>query len=57
VEIEGHFDRGDVIRILGPDRKVVACGRADYDDAEAKGRLGQRGHKPLVHYDYLYLLV
>ncbi len=57
VEIEGHFDRGDVIRILGPDRKVVACGRADYDDAEAKERLGQRGHKPLVHYDYLYLLV
>jgi glutamate 5-kinase len=53
--VDGNFDRGDVIQILDPAGKVIGCGRARYDHHEAKKLAGQRGHKPLVHYDYLYL--
>ena len=54
--VEGQFSRGDVIRIRNPEGRVLGCGRARYDHAEAKQLMGQRGQKPLIHYDYLYLL-
>ncbi len=53
--IEGDFDRGDVIRIISLSGRVLGCGRARYDHNEARQFLGERGHKPLIHYDYLYL--
>lgn len=54
--VEGHFDRGDVIQILNPSGRVLGCGKARYDHFEATRLMGQRGQKPLVHYDYLYLM-
>ena len=54
--VAGHFDRGDVIRILNSSDKVLGCGRARYDHEEATRLMGRRGQKPLVHYDYLYLV-
>ena len=53
--IDGHFDQGDVIQVLGPSGQVLGCGRARYDHKEAASLIGQRGQKPLIHYDYLYL--
>lgn len=53
--VEGDFARGDVIRIVSLSGQVLGCGRARYDHKEARELLGQRGHKPLIHYDYLYL--
>jgi len=53
--VDGHFNRGDVIRILNLSGKVLGCGRARYGYEEAAGLIGQRGQKPLIHYDYLYL--
>ena len=53
--VEGSFDRGDVIQILNPSGKAIGCGQARYDHRDATKLMGQRGHKPLVHYDYLYL--
>jgi len=54
--VEGQFNRGDVIRIRNPEGRVLGCGRARYDHAEARQLMGQHGQKPLIHYDYLYLL-
>jgi glutamate 5-kinase len=54
--VEGPFERGDVIQIRNSACKVLGCGRARYDHREAEKLQGQRGHKPLIHYDYLYLL-
>jgi len=53
--VEGPFNRGDVIQIRNSQHKVIGCGRARYDHREAEKVQGQRGHKPLIHYDYLYL--
>jgi glutamate 5-kinase len=55
VRLEGAFDRGDVLLIRDEGGKVLGCGRAQYDRAEADGALGKRGQRPLIHYDYLYL--
>ena len=54
--VEGHFSSGDVIQIRSLSGEVLGCGRAAYDHEEATRLIGQRGQKPLVHYDYLYLL-
>jgi len=54
--VDGHFDRGDVIQILNSSGEVLGCGRARYNHEEAIRLMGQRGQKPLVHYDYLYLV-
>lgn len=53
--VEGRFERGDVIQILSPSGKVLGCGKARYGHDDVAKQMGQRGHKPLVHYDYLYL--
>lgn len=54
--VEGPFDRGDVIQIRNSEHQVLGCGRARYDHREAEKLQGQHGHKPLIHYDYLYLI-
>lgn len=54
--VEGRFDRGDVIQVRNAAGKVLGCGQTRYDHAETARLMGQRGHKPLVHYDYLYLV-
>jgi len=54
--VDGDFSRGDVIQILNSSGKVLGCGKARYDHNDAKNLMGQRGHKPLIHYDYLYVM-
>ena len=53
--VDGRFDRGDVVLILSQSGEILGCGQARYDHQETKKLMGQRGQKPLVHYDYLYL--
>jgi glutamate 5-kinase len=54
--VEGQFSSGDVIQIRNAAGRVLGCGRAHYDHEEARRLMGIRGQKPLVHYDYLYLV-
>jgi glutamate 5-kinase len=54
--VEGRFSRGDVIQIRDTNGEVLGCGRARYDHEEALRLMGKRGQKPLIHYDYLYLV-
>lgn len=54
--VSGRFERGDVIRIVGPSGRVLGCGRARYGHEEATRLLGQHGQKALIHYDYLYVV-
>jgi glutamate 5-kinase len=54
--VEGRFNRGDVIQIRDPHGKVLGCGRARHGHEEARRLSGKHGQKPLIHYDYLYLV-
>jgi glutamate 5-kinase len=54
--VKGRFSAGDVIQIRNSAGRILGCGRARYDHEEALRLMGKRGQKPLIHYDYLYLL-
>lgn len=54
--VEGSFQRGDVIRICSEDGKVIGYGMASCTAEKARSTLGQKGHKPVIHYDHLYIV-
>lgn len=56
VSISGEFGKGEVIQIVDQKGIMIALGQAGYDSTTAKERLGQPHQKPLVHYDYLYVI-
>ncbi len=55
LKIEGDFEKGDVIKIIGSKNEPVGMGVAKYNSQKARERIGLKNQQPLVHYDYLYL--
>jgi glutamate 5-kinase len=53
--IEGDFLSGDVIQITNEQGETIGLGRSEYNADTARKKTGERNHKPLIHYDYLYL--
>ena len=51
--LEGDFQKGDLLRIIGPNGEAIGLGIAQYGAGEALDCLGKKGQKALVHYDYL----
>ena len=54
--VEGEFEEGDIINIADATGRVIAVGKASYGNAQAASLIGEHDVKPLVHYDYLYIL-
>lgn len=54
--VEGDFHKGDVVQVRDLENRLLGCGRAGCDGDEARAAVGQRDRKPLIHYDYLYLV-
>ncbi|AAM72685.1 MAG TPA: glutamate 5-kinase [Chlorobaculum sp.] len=54
--VEGSFQRGDIIRICSTDGKVIGYGMASCTAEKARSAMGQKGLKPVIHYDHLYLV-
>ena len=48
------FEKGDIIRLLDEQDILIGLGIAEYSAEKAKERSGQKGQKPLVHYNYFY---
>ncbi len=55
VAIDGTFKKGDIIKICSQNKHAIGYGVAQYNSEKAKELMGQKGQKPLIHYDYLYL--
>ena len=66
VAVEGHFERGDTLRILGPEGEDLGRGLVAFDHADAAAILGRRTHeieailgytgrKELIHRDHMVL--
>lgn len=53
--VEGDFEKGDIVRIIAPDGRVAGVGKAAENSVRARESIGLKGHRPLVHYDYLYI--
>ncbi|KUL24161.1 glutamate 5-kinase [Chlorobium limicola] len=54
--VEGTFMKGDIIKICSTDGVVVGYGMAGYSAEKIRTLKGQKGQKPLIHYDYLYII-
>ena len=52
----GSFFKGDIIKICSENGKAIGYGMAQYSSEKTKELLGKKGEKPLIHYDYLYLM-
>lgn len=55
VSVEGEFDEGDIVRLIGPDGVQIGVGLVTADSTTVSAQIGTRGAKPVVHYDYMYL--
>src|ERR1700744_2434872 len=49
------FNKGEIIKLVDEQDKLIGLGIAEYGSEKARERIGQKNQKPLVHYDYLYL--
>lgn len=53
--IEGEWEEGDIVNIYDSKGDLIGVGRSSLSSDAAKENAGQKGSKPLVHYDYLYI--
>ncbi|MFI3268217.1 MAG: glutamate 5-kinase [Rikenellaceae bacterium] len=51
----GEFEKDDIVEIVSPSGTHLGVGRVSISHSEAKLIAGEKGHKPMVHYDYLYI--
>ena len=54
--IEGEFVKGDVIQIIDDQGNIIGMGRSEYNSDTARKKTGERNARPVIHYDYLYLI-
>jgi len=55
-KISGNFEKDDIVRILDEKDELVGVGKAQYSSEKASQLIGKQNQKPLIHYDYLYLV-
>ncbi len=55
VRIVGNFEKGDIVKVMDEDGNQLGVGQAQYSSTLAAKNIGQKGKRPIVHYDYLYL--
>ncbi len=55
VRIEGVFVKDDIVRIVSPNGEHIGVGRVSIGSEAARKIIGNKGHKAIVHYDYLYI--
>jgi glutamate 5-kinase len=53
--MKGDFKKGDLLRIIDHEKRLIGIGKAQYDRQKAEEHRKDPKYKPLVHYDYLYL--
>lgn len=55
VSVEGEFDEGDIVRLIGADGRQIGVGLVTGDSEAVAALAGTHGGRPVVHYDYMYL--
>lgn len=53
--VENDFAKDDIVRIIAADGAPLGIGRTSMESQTIRSIMGERGHKPVVHYDYLFL--
>ncbi len=55
VDVVGDFEKNDIVKVVSQCGSTIGIGRISVDNHEARATAGERGHKPIIHYDYLYI--
>ncbi len=55
IKVEGDFDKGDIIEILGEDKRKLGFGIAEYSAAKAKKLIGVKKARPIIHYNHMFI--
>jgi glutamate 5-kinase len=55
INIISDFKKGEIIKIIDENNKLVGLGLAEYGADKARELKGKKNQRALVHYDYLYL--
>lgn len=54
--VTGTFFKGDIIKICSETGEAIGYGMAQYGSERTRQLVGKKGEKPLIHYDYLYIV-
>ncbi len=53
--IDGHCQKGDLVRLATSDGTFVGIGRAEYGSDQLAAKLGARNQRAFIHYNYLVM--
>jgi glutamate 5-kinase len=56
IAVKGEFEKDDIVKVFDETGVQIAVGKTQYDSKDARRIAGERGKKPVIHYDYLCLL-
>ncbi len=56
VKVKGNFEKGDIVKIVDEQANLIGWGKVEFDSGKAITEVGTKNKKPIVHYDYLYLI-
>ncbi len=54
--VEGQFKKGDIAHIKDLSDRLIGIGQTQYGSDLAMQYQGEKGHKALIHYNYLYII-
>jgi len=57
VNVQSEFQKGDIIKLVDEHDVLIGLGIAEYGSDKARERLGEKGQRPLVHYNYFYAVL
>lgn len=53
--VEGAFEKGDLVSVKRETGEIIAIGCSEYTSGALEEIAGEKGHRPAIHYDYLYI--
>ncbi len=56
IRMNGNFEKDDIVSILREDGTLIGMGKAQYNNEKATQVMGKKAQRPIVHYDYFYLI-
>ena len=56
VAVRGIFQKDDIVKIMDEQEKLIGWGRSRLSSEKAEKERGSKNQRPIVHYDYLYLI-
>lgn len=55
VSVEGEFEKDDIVKIVTTEGESIGVGKISCDSTKARSLAGNKGGRPFIHYDYLFL--